>query len=104
MNTDNQSTNQYKEIEWEDFIAKFKPLKNPLDDNASYDGFMLETYGEEFALVQATAVDEAGRGRIWTVVDDGDESNLVSGLHYVNRLGYVITEAPCPVNEIVTVL
>lgn len=40
-------------IDWETFVSTYRPLPNPLDNNASYDGFMLETYGPEFDHVRA---------------------------------------------------
>jgi hypothetical protein len=37
-------------------------------------------------------------GRVWTVKDsdDGDGTVIVPGMHYVNRLLYVVTENSAP--------
>lgn len=75
--------------EWQ---AKYKPIQNHFDENASWGGIMFETYGEEYDYV--ISVNEKSPDRVWTIVDDGDKSWVTSGWHYVNRLGYVITELP----------
>jgi len=69
---------------WED---KFKPIKNHFREDP--DEQMFETYGDEFDFVQ-----KADNRHIWTWIE-GDMSDLiVAGYHYVNRLGYYITEIP----------
>lgn len=81
--------------EWDE---KYKPIKNQFDDNASWGGIMFETYGEEYDFV--IMVNEEAPDRVWTIVNDGDQSWVTSGWHYVNRLGYVITELPADANFI----
>jgi hypothetical protein len=50
---------------------------------------MFETYGEEVDYVT-----KADNKHVWTWIQ-GDMSDLiVAGYHYVNRLGYYITEVP----------
>jgi hypothetical protein len=71
----------------EDFIRIYKPKKNHLDPNASWDGYMFETFGAELEAVKA-----APANCIWTLYDD---MSISSGYHYVNRLGYFICEVPC---------
>ena len=39
----------------EDFYDDFKPQLNHFDDNASFDGCMFETYGEELGEAKAVA-------------------------------------------------
>jgi hypothetical protein len=71
---------------WEE---KYKPIKNHLDDNASFDGIMFETYGEELDFVKAQAPNT-----IWTYGEEDDKVFIQAGWHFVNRLGYFITEVP----------
>lgn len=98
----------------EEFWEKYKPIKNHLDNNASWNGCMYETYGDEkqhcFELAQK-------ENRVWTIIesddieydpdeedpeeDDDDEETyepmcmyIISGFHYVNRMGFIITEHP----------
>lgn len=81
------------------FAALFKPLANPIDDNAAFDfgngnGTMFETHGNELALVQ-TAYAREPRS-VWTLTTGDDGDIIQSGFHFVNRLGYFITEIPAP--------
>ena len=74
----------------DNFDEVFKPQQNHLDDNASFNGWMYETYGEEveyvFNLAKTTK-------RVWTIIE-GDDDTLfyVSGFHYVNRIGFIVCE------------
>lgn len=87
-------------LEWDEFVKTYIPRTNHLDDNASFDGCLYETYGEEIEYVKRQAPDV-----IWTIVEDDDaELVLVSGWHYVNRLGYILTEKPVPEDITVQVL
>jgi hypothetical protein len=106
--------------EWD---AEFNPIKNHLDDNASLDGFMFETYKEEIEFVR-----QYDQTKVWTYIADGgideklakdagyslqaDPNGTIdddmdwynssgeslfdgmfsAGYHYVNRLGYLLTE------------
>jgi hypothetical protein len=69
------------------------------EDICSHGGKMYETYGEELAFVQEMAT----KNRVLTIIeadedetnDDGEETSVwyvISGFHYVNRIGYLITE------------
>ena len=73
--------------EWEE---EYVPVKNHLDDNASFDGCMFETHDEEFVHVLRNADDK----KVWTYVEGDEGMYLIPGLHFVNRLGYLITEKP----------
>lgn len=83
------------EIDELDWIKKFKPIKNHIDTNASFNGEMFETYGEEVEFVK-----EQDEKYIWTYAD-GDNGGLYifNGWHFVNRIGYFITEEPWQENE-----
>lgn len=78
-----------KTITWDELWDKYKPIKNHLDDNASLNGDMFETFGEELDHVRLQKT-----GHIWTYVDSDDDETFVitSGYHFVNRIGYLITE------------
>jgi len=78
-------------ISEEKFYDEYVPQKNHLDDNASFDGCMYETYGEELEYVFELSKKE---NRVWTIIE-GDEGIVFSaGFHIVNRLGFLITEKP----------
>jgi calcineurin-like phosphoesterase family protein len=87
-----------KQLTIEDFYNKYttehnqvllKTLKEGIspDDMCSFGGCMYETFGEEVEYVK-----QVPNNRIWTVVDgDGDDLIIIAGYHFVNRLGYLIT-------------
>ena len=81
-----------QQINWEQFEADYKPVKNHIDNNASYDGFMFETYGAELEAVQKAYKNNPDT--VWTVIGDSGNVDVTSGFHLVNRLGYIITEVP----------
>lgn len=80
-----------------DFYSAYTPqlnqihLKNNVNNIEDYpfNGCMYETFGEEFDYVK-----NYPRQHVWTLIDEGDELVISSGLHYVNRIGYIITESP----------
>lgn len=80
-------------LNWEEFCSRFQPVKNHLDANAPFDGFMFETYGDELAFVE-----EANANRplnVWTIVEDDDGGLVaVDGMHWVNRFGFIVTDLP----------
>lgn len=90
-------------IEIDAFAERFQPIQNHMNSNASVDfgrgGCLFETYGEELAFVRSQ-----NPQCIWTIVDGDDgESLIVSGYHFVNRLGYILTARSVPADESYTV-
>jgi hypothetical protein len=77
------------EDEWFD---TYKPIKNHLDTNASFNSHMFETYGDEVEFVKTQSP-----ANIW-MFGDGDDGGLYiwNGWGFVNRIGYFVTEVPCP--------
>jgi hypothetical protein len=72
---------------WDEWAKKYKPISNHLVKDP--DQQMFETYGEELEYVKTIE-----SNRIWTYLD-GDMSSLIcAGYHFVNRIGYYITEVP----------
>lgn len=81
----------------EEFDARFPLLENHLNPHASWGfgngrGCLFETYGEEFEFVR-----RQDPATVWTIVD-GDDGDwyVVDGLHFVNRVGYLISREPIP--------
>jgi hypothetical protein len=82
----------FVEMTEDEWFNTYKPIKNNIDMTSSFDGHMFETYGEEVEFVKAQ--DE---NRIWMYGDGDDGGSYVwSGWGFVNRIGYFITEVPCP--------
>ena len=74
----------------EDFYENYVPQKNHLDDNASFDGCMYETYGKEVDYVFELAKNSK---KVWTIIEGDDDSMVyLAGFHRVNRLGFLVTE------------
>lgn len=90
----------FKRMQYNTFLKKYKPKENHLDKFAGYGGLMFETFGKELKFVQ-----EQKGENIWTLIDgEGSKCYIVSGWHYVNRLGYFITENPVPENLDIQIL
>jgi len=79
----------------DEFLEHYKPIKNHLDDNASWDGCMFETYGKELEFVKAYD----GK-HVWTLLEGDEGTYISSGFHFVNRMGYLITEVAFGLEEI----
>ena len=88
--------NNFIEMDFDEWCDTYKPIINHIDNNASFDngygGIMFETYGDEVEFVKSQSPD-----KIWMYGDGDDGGSYVwSGWGFVNRLGYFITEVPCP--------
>ena len=92
--------NDFIEMTEDEWFETYKPIKNHIDLNASFDGHMFETYDEEVAFVK-----EQPNENIW-MYGDGDDGGgyLWNGWGFVNRIGYFVTEVPCPPNVTIQVL
>ena len=73
----------------EQFEEQFTLLENHIDDNASWNGAMFETFGEELEFVKMKA--QKGNN-VWTILEGDDDTMFVSnGIRLVNRMGFLIT-------------
>ncbi len=87
------------EMDFDEWCATYKPIPNNIVEDSSFDGTMFETYGDEVAFVK-----KADPAHIW-MYGDGDDGGtyLWNGWHIVNRIGYFITEVPCPADTTIQV-
>ena len=88
--------NNFIEMDFDEWCDTYKPIINHIDSNASFDngygGVMFETYGEEVEFVKSQSP-----ANIWMYGQGDDGGTYVwNGWGFVNRLGYFITEVPCP--------
>ncbi len=75
-------------INFEEFVNRFEPEVNGFDENASFDGYMFETYGDELEYV----TEQQKRYQdVWTLIEEDGERCIVYGMRKVNRLGYFVT-------------
>ena len=72
---------------WSEFSDFFKPIRNIFSNDP--DQQMYETYGAELDFIM-----HAKPNNVWTYLQTDEGSVTVEGVHYVNRLGYFITEVP----------
>lgn len=90
-------------IDEDRFIALFQPKRNPFNDSAGFDfgggGCLFETYGREWDHVRT-----ADPATVWTIIDGDDGISIESGLHWVNRLGYVLTKRRVQTGSVVSVM
>ncbi len=75
---------------YEEWDAKYKPIQNQVEAHAPFDGRMFETFGAELQAVR----DVADPAKVWTLIESDGCLYLSAGFHFVNRLGYFITENP----------
>jgi hypothetical protein len=88
--------NSFIEMDFDTWCDVYKPIINHIDSNASFDngygGIMFETYGDEVEFVKSQSP-----ANIWMYGQGDDGGTYVwNGWGFVNRLGYFITEVPCP--------
>jgi len=83
----------YNDEAVDQWIAKYKPKKNPFNPNASWEGTLFETYGEEVKHV-LDYLDHLGNHHVWTYLETETGTAISAGWSFVNRIGYFITEVP----------
>jgi hypothetical protein len=76
------------------FDEYYKPQVNHLVKNASFNGCMYETYGKELEYVRSVAHNPKTAKSVWTILEADSKIFYCAGYHFVNRLGYLITEKP----------
>lgn len=83
-----------KKITEDDWIATYRPKPAPVP-GSSFDFGDGDTLIDGHRPEEVQALIEATEGCIWTVIDgDEGETAIVSGRHFVNRIGYIVTEVP----------
>jgi len=91
----------FKTLTEDEFYAQFNCVKNHFyekPEDCSFDGCMFETYGKEVEYINEVAEDPIKKHKLWTIIEAEGNMYYVSGFHYVNRFGYIITEEAVPEN------
>ena len=77
---------------WDDYV----PIQNHLipedDDGLAWNGTLFETLRPDLDYVRDQ--NKQRPERIWTLLEVDDGLVISSGMHYVNRMGFFITEKP----------
>jgi hypothetical protein len=73
------------------FYEHFRPFRHPSAHFDIWGAHGLETFGADLQIVKSYAEDF-----VWTVVDGdkGSDQWITPGLHYVNRVCYLLTAVP----------
>jgi hypothetical protein len=79
-----------KQLSDDVFFEKYTCVQNPYTTNGSFDNCLLETYGKEWHVVLDKTKETPKK--VWTLIDCDGWYGIVAGYHYVNRIGYLITE------------
>jgi hypothetical protein len=82
----------------DEFYEQFTPTINHLVSDAAFGGTMYETYGKELEAIKYCNSDDSTKRKVWTIEEVEGKFYFVSGWHYVNRFGYLITEEDVPEN------
>ncbi len=97
-------TETFIELTEEEFDDQYTFVPNHINPSATWafddaGGCLFETYGEEFEFVR-----RYDPRKVWTLVD-GDDGDMyvISGLHYVNRFGYLLSRDPVPKNTTIQI-
>lgn len=70
---------------------KFAPKSHPLSDTAAYDNCLIDDY--EKPEIQAY-LNRFPAANIWTMIAEGEDTYMLSGYHFVNRMGFIVTVIP----------
>ena len=88
-------TDSFIELSEDEFDTLYPLIQNHLNPTASWafgdgPGCLFETYGEELEFVK-----RQDPLKVWTLVD-GEDGDLyvISGPHFVNRIGYLVSSVP----------
>jgi hypothetical protein len=78
-------------LDLDTFEEQYTLKENHIEETDIWGGCAFETYGEAYDYVR-----EQPENTIWTVVQEEDARYILSGLHTVNRLYYLMSEEPVP--------
>jgi hypothetical protein len=90
-------TDTFIELTEDEFDERYPLVPNHINPSAGWavgeaGGCLFEIHGEEFAFVR-----RQNPRKVWTLVDGDDgDMYLVNGLHFVNRVGYLLSTVPVP--------
>jgi hypothetical protein len=88
---------------FEEADEKFRFMVNNYDEYASFNGLMFETYGDEVEYVKSIL--SSSPDRVWTFGDGDDGGGYIwNGWSFINRIGYFISEVPCPADTTIQIL
>lgn len=96
-------THDLKEAQVDKWLAEYKPIANTISDTSGWEvngtGILFETFGEELQFIQ-----NQPNENVWTWVDGDEGTSIVTGMAFVNRIGYFVTsKAWTDISEVIEV-
>jgi hypothetical protein len=96
-------TDRVLQISEVEFDRRFPLLANHIDCNATWafgegPGCLFGISHEELAFVRAQPA-----GQVWTLVDCDEGMSVISGFHFVNRIGYLVSTHPVRADTVIEV-
>ena len=78
-------------IDYDTWVETYKPIENTITPNGSHDNFMFETFGADVEFLKSLKKPNIF---YWTLIAEGDESSIINGISWINRIGYFVTKNP----------
>lgn len=89
----NPQASKFLKLDDDEFVERFRPVPNHLDLHSGFDlgqgGCLFAPTGQSMQFVRAQ-----NPRTVWTLVEEDGCLFIESGLHIVNRLGYLVTAQP----------
>lgn len=76
-------------MEVDEWSIVYVPTVNSGDIHAAWGGCLFDIYGEDWIHVRSSEPN-----KVWTWVEHDGGTAIIPGIHFVNRLGYFVTEFP----------
>lgn len=74
-------------MRYEEWQSTYLPIRT--NSRTRHGSYFFETYGDDLEFV-----DSCDKCRVWTLVDTDEGQRIIEGMHYVNRVNYLVTVRP----------
>ena len=95
---DIQVTNVKRIYTYDEWVKKYKPIKNKIEETNTFGGCAFDYSDDE----QWEFVKSQNPKNVWTLVTEGDESMIISGFHWINRDFYFVTKKEVEIKDLTT--
>lgn len=85
------------QMDFDTWVEQFRPTGTPVEGQGcgpiiDEQSHMFETFGSDIEVVSERF--ERAPNTVWTLLDVDGETYIASGMSFVNRQGYFMTEVP----------
>lgn len=95
---DIQVTNVKRIYTYDEWVKKYKPIKNKIEETNTFGGCAFDYSDDE----QWEFVKSQNPKNVWTLVTEGDESMIIPGFHWINRDFYFVTKKEVEIKDLKT--